>query len=106
MAMAQLQPYGQPGSGPGVPVPLSLIGWWHAELSSKWAVCVEIKPWSDGHAGHSGCLSISRSALLLSPLGGASVSRVESELCLHDGVVPYVRAVLSAALPGCWEVVG
>ncbi|KAF0043461.1 hypothetical protein F2P81_004798 [Scophthalmus maximus] len=27
----------------GVPVPLSLIGWWHAELSSKWAVCVEIK---------------------------------------------------------------
>ncbi|CAG05428.1 unnamed protein product [Tetraodon nigroviridis] len=32
MAMAQLQPYGQPGSGP-----------WHAELSHKWPACMEIK---------------------------------------------------------------
>lgn len=34
------------------------------------------------------------------------VSRVESKLCLPDGMVLYVRAVLSAVFPGSWEVVG
>ncbi|KAI4830812.1 hypothetical protein KUCAC02_002419, partial [Chaenocephalus aceratus] len=37
----------------GVRAPLSLIGWWHAELSSERPVCVKIKarPWWDGQAG-------------------------------------------------------
>lgn len=52
------------------------------------------------------CLSAGQVLSSSLPLVDLRVSRVESKLCLPDGTVLYVRAVLSAASPGSREVVG